>query len=88
MIRRWTTSKRCGPLFIGGKTVPMIEDFLNVLERTLGMDMGWHYDVGQSISDVNVGDIVSVVGSLDFDEMDHEEKSLWSNFIERWMYEK
>ena len=52
------------------------------------MDMGWHYDVGQSIGDVTVGDIVSVVGSLDFDEMDHEEKSLWSTFIERWMYEK
>ena len=67
---------------------PMIEDFLNVLDRTLGMDMGWHYDIGQSISDVTVGDIVSVVGSLDFDDMDHEEKSLWSNFIKRWMYEK
>ena len=75
-------------IFIGGKMVPMIEDFLNVLDRTLGMDMGWHYDVGQSIGDVTVGDIVSVVGSLDFDEMDHEEKSLWSTFIERWMYEK
>ena len=75
-------------IFIGGKMVPMIEDFLNVLDRTLGMDMGWHYDVGQSIGDVTVSDIVSVVGSLDFDEMDHEEKSLWSNFIERWMYEK
>ena len=62
----------------------MIEDFLNVLDKTLGMDMGWHYDVGQSISDVTVGDIVSVVGSLDFDEMDHEEKSLWSTFINKW----
>ena len=64
--------------------VPMIEDFLNVIDRTLGMDMGWHYDVGQSIGDVNVGDIISVVGSLDFEDMDHEEKSLWSTFIKRW----
>ena len=62
----------------------MFEEFLNVLDRTLGMDMGWHYDVGQSIGDVTVGDIVSVVGSLDFDEMDHEEKSLWSTFINKW----
>ena len=64
----------------------MFEEFLNVLDRTLGMDMGWQYDVGQSIGNVTVGDIISVLGSLDFDDMDHEEKSLWSNFIERWKY--